>query len=78
MGNQVTQLPEQFGDLTSLIRLGLKSNRLTELPGSFTQLTNLVELFITDNKLTTLPQGAVQQLVHCSEYTGIFMVDMWV
>lgn len=57
MGNQIGQLPEQFGNLSSLIRLGLKSNKLAELPASFTQLTNLVELFLTDNQLNTLPQG---------------------
>lgn len=70
MGNQISQLPEHFGDLTSLIRLGLKGNKLTELPASFTQLTSLVELFITDNKLTTLPQGisqALALLVHAAE-----------
>jgi Leucine-rich repeat (LRR) protein len=55
--NQLQALPQDFGSLRSLIRLGLKSNKLAELPSSFTQLTNLVELFLTDNCLTTLPEG---------------------
>jgi hypothetical protein len=50
-------LPDTFGQLTSLRRLGLKSNRLVQLPGSFTQLASLVELFITDNLLEGFPQG---------------------
>lgn len=56
-GNQLNALPEAFGCLASLTRLGLKGNQLAALPGSFVGLTNLVELFLTDNKLTTLPQG---------------------
>lgn len=50
-------LPEDFGKLASLHRLGLKSNQLVELPSSFTALTSLVELFITDNALLGFPQG---------------------
>jgi hypothetical protein len=50
-------LPEDFGKLASLHRLGLKSNQLAELPSSFTGLTSLVELFITDNALLGFPQG---------------------
>jgi hypothetical protein len=57
-GNQLTALPEGFGTLTSLARLGLKGNQLAALPNSFTGLSSLVELFLTDNKLTTLPAGA--------------------
>jgi Leucine-rich repeat (LRR) protein len=56
-GNELSTLPDGFGALTGLIRLGLKGNQLAALPDSFTGLTNLVELFLTDNKLTTLPQG---------------------
>jgi hypothetical protein len=56
-GNQLQQLPEAFGDLTGLVRLGLKGCQLQQLPPSFTRLTNLVELFLTDNQLSTLPQG---------------------
>ena len=59
MGNRLEQLPDRFGDLSGLYRLGLKSNGLRQLPGSFTRLTNLVELFITDNKLTELPEGGL-------------------
>jgi Leucine-rich repeat (LRR) protein len=60
-GNQLTALPDAFGCLAGLTRLGLKGNQLAALPGSFVGLTNLVELFLTDNKLTTLPQGARAQ-----------------
>jgi Leucine-rich repeat (LRR) protein len=56
-GNQLSSLPDSFGNLQQLLRLGLKGNHLVQLPDSFTQLTSLVELFLTDNKLTTLPAG---------------------
>ena len=49
--------PDNFGELRSLQRLGLKSNQLVQLPGSFTQLAALVELFITDTQLEGFPQG---------------------
>lgn len=67
MGNQLTALPEDFGGMTSLLRLGLKSNQLTQLPDSFCRLTRLVELFITDNQLTTLPAGepAAGRVMRC-------------
>lgn len=64
-GNDLTSLPDGFGSLTGLIRLGLKGNQLACLPDSFTGLTNLVELFLTDNKLTTLPQGGVTTGLLC-------------
>jgi Leucine-rich repeat (LRR) protein len=57
MGNKLTALPDSFGELSGLRRLGLKSNALAQLPASFTRLTDLLELFITDNKLTGLPEG---------------------
>ncbi len=57
MCNELTQLPADFGNLTGLRLLGLKSNKLAALPDSFTRLQSLVELFITDNKLVTLPTG---------------------
>lgn len=68
-GNQLTALPDCFGSLSSLVRLGLKGNQLAALPPSFTALTNLVELFLTDNKLTTLPAGVLTQKLHaCASY----------
>jgi Leucine-rich repeat (LRR) protein len=57
MANHLVSLPDNFGGLSSLVRLGLKSNKLQFLPDSFCKLGNLVELFITDNHLTTLPEG---------------------
>jgi len=35
MGNDLSSLPDSFGGLTSLMRLGLKSNQLRQLPSSF-------------------------------------------
>lgn len=70
-GNQLTALPDCFGSLSSLVRLGLKGNQLAALPPSFTALANLVELFLTDNKLTTLPAGVLTQGIHeCRAYKG--------
>jgi len=52
---QLTALPEDIGDLTSLSHLYLDWNQITILPGSFSNLTNLTNLVISNNLLTSLP-----------------------
>jgi len=74
-GNELTRLPDGFGGLTSLVRLGLKGNQLSDLPDSFCQLHSLVELFLTDNKLTTLPAGTTNSLG--TGRTRRLRVELW-
>jgi Leucine-rich repeat (LRR) protein len=55
--NNLTELPESFGELTNLTTLNLQSCKLiTELPESFGELTNLKELNLSYNNLTKLPE----------------------
>ena len=55
VNQQLTQLPEDIGQLSNLKQLYLEWNLLTILPSSLTQLTNLESLFISNNWLTALP-----------------------
>jgi len=49
--NQITNLPDFFGNLTSLIELDLSSNTIKSLPESFKNLLNLKKLNLSSNKL---------------------------
>ena len=53
--NQLTGLPADIGQLTSLVELRLGENRLTSLPAEIWQLTSLTELVLDGNQLTSLP-----------------------
>jgi len=55
--NQLTTLPESFGNLSSLEYLYLSSNQLTTLPESIGNLSSLTYLYLYDNQLTTLPES---------------------
>jgi Leucine-rich repeat (LRR) protein len=65
-GNQLTSLPESFGQLAGLTSLILWGNQLTTLPESFGQLTGLTYLDLGGNQLTTLPEsfGQLTSLTH--------------
>ena len=54
-GNQLTSLPAEIGQLTSLRKLDLSRNQLTSLPAEIWQLTSLEELYLKGNQLTSLP-----------------------
>jgi len=56
-GNQLTSIPESFGNLTNLTELSIYNNPLTNLPESFGNLTNLTGLLIYRNPLTTIPES---------------------
>ena len=53
---QISQLPDNIGQLSQLTTLYLEKHDLTELPESFTFLSNLVNLYISNNWLTSLPE----------------------
>jgi internalin A len=63
---QITELPEEIGQLTNLTYLDLKSNQLTTLPESIAQLTNLTFLDLYNIRLTTLPES-ITQLTNLAE-----------
>ncbi|XP_070107537.1 E3 ubiquitin-protein ligase LRSAM1 isoform X4 [Equus caballus] len=53
--NQLTALPDDIGQLTSLQVLNVERNQLTYLPRSIGNLTQLQTLNVKDNKLKELP-----------------------
>ena len=56
-GNQLTSLPAEIGQLTSLEELDLYDNQLTSVPAEIGQLTSLRELNLHDNQLTSCAGG---------------------
>ncbi|MEA5467065.1 leucine-rich repeat domain-containing protein [Leptothoe sp. PORK10 BA2] len=56
VGNRLTQIPPEIGNLSSLTALYLAENQLTQLPEELTTLTNLRFLELSENKLGHLPQ----------------------
>ena len=59
--NQLTSLPAEIGQLTSLTELYLDGNQLTSVPAEIGQLTSLDELNLSGNQLTSLP-AAIREL----------------
>jgi len=53
--NQLTQLPNEIGNLVSLEGLYLYSNQLTQLPAEIGNLVSLERLNLHNNELTQLP-----------------------
>ncbi len=53
--NQLTTLPPEIAELTSLTTLNLWDNQLTTLPPEIAELTSLTTLHLSRNQLTTLP-----------------------
>ena len=53
---QLSQLPDNIGQLSELRSLFIEKHDLTELPDSFTMLANLKHLYISNNWLTSLPE----------------------
>ena len=61
IGNQLTSLPAEIGQLTSLRELHVGNNRLTSVPAEILQLTSLQELHLGGNQLTSVP-AAIREL----------------
>ncbi|MEO0739547.1 MAG: leucine-rich repeat domain-containing protein, partial [Cyanobacteria bacterium J06649_12] len=59
-GNQLSQLPPEIVQLTSLTQLDLSSNQLSQLPPEIGQLTSLTQLYLSENQLSQLPPEIVQ------------------
>ena len=68
--NQLTSLPAEIGQLTSL-RVVTSRNQLTSVPAEIGQLTSLKELDLGDNQLTSLPAeiGQLTSLKSCTSTT---------
>jgi Leucine-rich repeat (LRR) protein len=54
--NQLTDLPQEIGQLTQLEYLDISDNQLTKLPQEIGQLTQLTNLYLSNNQLTEFPQ----------------------
>ena len=59
--NQLTSVPAEIGQLTSLDTLDLYDNQLTSVPAEIGQLTSLTGLWLDSNELTSLP-AAIREL----------------
>lgn len=66
--NNITALPPQFGQLSSLTELNVANNRLERLPASLGELSNLRVLIADNNLLAELPTsiGSLSQLAFIS------------
>eukprot|EP00667_Euglena_gracilis_P001359 EG_transcript_1359 len=64
----LTELPDVFGEMTTLTDLFLCGNELTHLPPSLCKLVNLRNLYAFGNHLTELPTGllALPALYECN------------
>lgn len=69
VNQQLTVLPEDIGNLTSLASLYMEWNYITVLPESFSALTNLFNLVISNNLLTSLPEDF-------GNLTNLFFLDL--
>ena len=69
VNQQLTVLPEDIGNLTSLASLYMEWNYITVLPESFSALTNLFNFVISNNLLTSLPEDF-------GYLTNLFFLDL--
>jgi internalin A len=67
---QISELPEEIGQLTNLTALDLSANLLSTLPESIGQLTNLTALSLQNNRLTALPDSIGQ-------LTNLTTLNLW-
>lgn len=56
-GNQLSELPQEIGNLKNLLCLDVSENRLERLPEEISGLTSLTYLVISQNLLETIPEG---------------------
>ncbi|MCP4363601.1 MAG: GTPase [Chloroflexi bacterium] len=70
LGNQITYLPPEIGQLTNLRSLDVRHNELTSLPSEIGQLSKLKRLDLWNNKLTTLPP-------EIGQLANLQSLDLW-
>ena len=58
--NQLTELPDWFGQLNRLNSLDISYNKLSKLPGSFDGLGQLQILDLSGNNLSVFPKELIQ------------------
>ncbi|MEH2231546.1 MAG: COR domain-containing protein [Nostoc sp.] len=58
--NQLSSLPPEICQLSSLVRLSLDNNQLSSLPSEICQLSSLVRLSLDNNQLSSLPSEICQ------------------
>ncbi|AFY99750.1 COR domain-containing protein [Calothrix sp. PCC 6303] len=56
-GMDLSELPSEIGNLTSLTDLYLNRNQLSTLPEAFGNLTSLTHLYLSANQLNALPEA---------------------
>jgi Leucine-rich repeat (LRR) protein len=54
---QMTSVPDNIGDLSSLNYLNLHFNQITNIPETIGELVQLTELFLENNRIETLPES---------------------
>lgn len=74
--NNLTVLPDEFGNLSNLLKLHLHYNRMTHLPDSFSRLVLLQSLDLKHNSISVLGvRGGAASiqckiLINCSRRSG--------
>jgi len=53
----ITEIPEEIGELTNVKSLDLSFNHISKLPDSIAKMTSLEELFLMRNSICELPEG---------------------
>lgn len=56
-GNQLSELPQEIGNLRNLLCLDVSENRLERLPEEISGLISLTDLVVSQNLLETVPDG---------------------
>ena len=75
--NQLTYLPESFGNLVGLQSLYLDSNKLTELPESFGQLVGLTRLLVSNNQFTPSSRPPESIIEEADEQISVQPIKKW-
>jgi Leucine-rich repeat (LRR) protein len=74
--NKLEKLPDEIGNLTNLVYLGLNRNRIEELPATIGNLENLEVLELWDNELYNIPDEISQlKKLKVLELRGILFSD---
>ncbi|MEH2138221.1 COR domain-containing protein [Nostoc sp.] len=67
--NQLSSLPPEISQLSSLTELSLSNNQLSSLPPEISQLSSLTELSLSNNQLSSLPP----EISQLSSLTWLFL-----